>query len=138
MEDDPYEIWREALADIENQKRLADQYEFLEFREPDVLGRAVPGQANPEVLARAWEILEGDKMDEEKESYTKLVRKTLVWRGIFLVITISIIGLLTIALIDGKLNAWEFLAASIVWFGLSLLFVWGTDMPKKEQEDAGE
>lgn len=106
---DPYEIWQEALAEIEKQKQLADIAEIL-----------------------------GDKMDEEKESYTKLVRKMLVWRGIFLVITIAIIGLLTIALVDGKLNAWEFLVASIVWFGLSLLFVWGTDMPKKEQEDAGE
>jgi hypothetical protein len=134
MESDPYEIWREAMEEIERQ-RLIDEYEAAEFQGPT----AIPGQANPEVLARAWEILLGDEMDEEKEKKaSRLISAVLFVRASMIGILVVVFGALTYALMVNKLNGWEFVAACSVWFGLAILFFWGTDIAKKEREDAGE
>lgn len=113
MEDDPYEIWREAMKEISAQQELANHEFELEMQ------------------AR----LEGEKMDEEKKEQDRFTRALAMVRGFTFLILVSVIGLLTIALVADWLNGTEFIAASIVWFGMGVLFLWGTEFVKKEKED---
>jgi hypothetical protein len=132
MESDPYEIWREAMEEIERQ-RLIDEYEVAEF-----LGSLAPDRADPDVITRTMKII-GDKMDEEKEKKaSRLISAVLFVRASMIGILVVVFGALTYALMVNKLNGWEFVAACSVWFGLAILFFWGTDIAKKEREDAGE
>lgn len=74
--------------------------------------------------------------NEKKESW--LIRTVLFLRAITIGILVVIFSALTYALIANRLNGWEFVAACAVWFGLAMLFFWGTDIAKKEQEDGEE
>lgn len=105
---DPYEIWQEAMAEIEKQKQQ---------------------DAIDEII--------GDKMDEQNEK-NYLIRSVLLVRTITIGILVVVFGALTYALIMNRLNGLEFVAACSVWFGLAILFFWGTDLVKKDKEDAGE
>lgn len=133
MEDDPYEIWREAMKDIDAHKALVED-EAREYADL-LIFHARPGQADPEVLARAWKILLGDKMDEEKKEQDRFTRALAMVRGFTFLILVAVISLLTLALVADWLNGTEFIAASFVWFGMGVLFLWGTEFVKKEKED---
>jgi len=112
MENDPYEIWREAMSEISRQQELAAQEFELEMQT----------------------ILDGDKMDEKNEK-NYLIRSVLLVRTLTIGILVVVFGALTYALIMNRLNGLEFLAACSVWFGLAILFFWGTDLVKKDKED---
>ncbi len=138
MENDPYEIWREAVDEIERQQ-LLDEYEAAEFNGP-----LAPGQLDHYLathaahgLARAFEELYGDTMDIENENEKdRFIRAILLLRTITFAIMTFVLILLTVALIADWIDIGDFVAASIIWFGLGTLFVWGTDIARKEKEDA--
>jgi hypothetical protein len=100
MESDPYEIWREAMEEIERQ-RLIDEYEVAEF-----LGSLAPDRADPDVITRTMKII-GDKMDEEKEKEaSRLISAVLFVRASMIGILVVVFGALTYALMVNKLNGW--------------------------------